>query len=72
MPDDGRIDPRDGGFPAISQPALRALRHAGVTRLEELREWREKDLGALHGMGPKGVRLLREALEAGGLGFRAP
>jgi hypothetical protein len=68
----GRIDRRDGGFPSIGQPALQALRHAGVTRLEELAEWREADLAALHGMGPKGVRLLAEALAAVGRGFRAP
>jgi predicted flap endonuclease-1-like 5' DNA nuclease len=72
MPDVPRIDPRDGGFPSIGQPALRALRHAGVTRLEELAGWREADLAALHGMGLKGVRLLAEALAAEGLAFRAP
>lgn len=71
MPDDGRIDPRDGGFPAIGQPALRALRNAGVSRLEELADWREADVATLHGMGPKGVRLLAEALAAEGRAFRS-
>lgn len=70
MPDDDRIDHRDGGFPRLGQPALRALRAAGVTRLEQLPEWRAQDLLALHGMGSTGIRMLREALAAEGLEFR--
>jgi predicted flap endonuclease-1-like 5' DNA nuclease len=70
MADDGRIDHRGGGFPNIGQPALHALRLAGVTRLGQLTAWRASDLLALHGMGPKGGRMLREALAAEGGAFR--
>jgi hypothetical protein len=55
--------------PGLSQPALRALAGAGYTRLEQLTKVREADLLKLHGMGPKGVRILREALSARGLSF---
>jgi hypothetical protein len=56
-------------FPKTSQPALRALIAAGYTRLEQLTNITEADLLKLHGMGPKAVRILREALEAKGWSF---
>lgn len=48
-------------LPPISAPAIRALASIGVTRRSQLAEYSEKDLLALHGFGPKGIRLLREA-----------
>jgi hypothetical protein len=60
----------NGGFPEkLSQPAQRALASAGFTRLEELTTVSEAELGKLHGMGPKAIRLLREALAARSLSF---
>ena len=57
-------------FPkGLSQPALRALHLAGYTQLEQLTQVRADDLLKLHGMGPKGIRILREALLARGLSF---
>ena len=58
--------------PGLSGPALRALRAAGVRSVHDLPRWTERELAALHGMGPKGVRVLREALAASGLRFRQP
>lgn len=59
-------------FPAgVSNPALRALAGAGYTRLEELAGASEVELLRLHGMGPKAIRVLREALAARGLSFAA-
>lgn len=49
-------------IPHTSNPASRALTAAGVTTLEELSEWRRADVGALHGMGPKALRMLDDAL----------
>ncbi|HEX6443558.1 MAG TPA: TetR family transcriptional regulator [Streptosporangiales bacterium] len=66
MPTDGRIAMPTG----LGKPALRALAGAGYTRLDQLAEVSEKDLGKLHGMGPKALRILREALAANGLSFR--
>lgn len=58
------------GFPPkLSAPALRALDTAGYTHLAQLTAVTEKELLQLHGMGPKGIRLLREALAARGLSF---
>ncbi|SFA76699.1 hypothetical protein SAMN05216266_101307 [Amycolatopsis marina] len=55
---------------AIGRPATRALTTAGYTRLEQLTEAREADLLALHGVGPKAIRILREELAAKDLAFR--
>jgi len=55
----------------MGAPALRALASVGVTRLEQLTAFTEKDIKKLHGMGPNGIKQLREALEQHGLSFAA-
>ncbi len=68
---DAHSNPQD--LPAgLSQPALRALSAAGYARLDQLMTVTEADLLKLHGMGPKGIRILRAALEARGLSFAEP
>jgi predicted flap endonuclease-1-like 5' DNA nuclease len=51
----------------IGRPATRALATEGIHRLEQLAARREKELLKLHGVGPKAIRILREALAARGL-----
>jgi hypothetical protein len=58
-------------FPKIGAPATRALENADVRSMGELENWSERDLLALHGMGPKAVRILREHLAAEGLSLKA-
>lgn len=53
----------------LSRPAQRALAGAGIPSLEELSRWTESDVGQLHGMGPKAMGQLREALASRGLSF---
>jgi hypothetical protein len=60
------------GLPAVGRPAANALGQAGITSLEKAAEHTEAELLALHGVGPKAVRILREAMAAKGLAFRAP
>ena len=55
----------------LSKPAQRALAAAGYTTLDQLAQVSERDLSRLHGVGPKSVRQLRDALAAEGLGFTA-
>ncbi|HEX5691745.1 MAG TPA: DNA-directed RNA polymerase subunit alpha C-terminal domain-containing protein [Roseiflexaceae bacterium] len=63
-------EPLPGGFPAgLSAPAQRALAGAGYTQIEQLAAVTEADILKLHGMGPKSMPLLREALAAKGLRF---
>ena len=58
-------------LPQIGAPATRALASIGVTRLSQLVEHREDELRALHGFGPRAVRILVEALAAAGLSLRS-
>lgn len=55
--------------PKIGKPAQRALTSAGFTRLEQLTKVTEKELLKLHGMGPKAIKILREALTEKGASF---
>lgn len=54
----------------ISQPAHRALQGAGIDTLEQLTQYREEELLALHGFGPKALTLLKETLAEYGLSFK--
>lgn len=55
-----------GDLPAaIGRPATRALAGAGITTLSDVARLTDADLLALHGVGPRAVRILREALAAG-------
>ncbi len=56
-------------FPKTSRPALSALNAAGYTHLEQLTQVSAAELLKLHGMGPKAIRILRDALAAKGLSF---
>ena len=56
------------GFPkSIAAPATRALIGAGYTDFRQLAGMPAAELKRLHGMGPKALRLLQEALEERGL-----
>jgi ERCC4-type nuclease len=53
----------------LGKPANRALEGAGYLRLEQVAKVSEKELMKLHGMGPKAIERLREALFEKGLSF---
>jgi hypothetical protein len=55
-------------FPkGVGAPATRALGAAGYTELKQLAGVPVAELKRLHGMGPKALRVLQEALEQQGL-----
>ena len=62
----------DHALPHVSGPANSALARAGITTLEQLAGWAERDVAALHGMGPKGIRILKAALADLDLAFADP
>ena len=50
-------------LPKLSAPARRALARAGYVRLDQLAGVQEADLAKLHGMGPRAIEAIRDALE---------
>lgn len=57
-------------LPKIGAPATRALASIGVTRLEQVTGHSESELLALHGFGPKALRIIKESLVAQGWSLR--
>jgi DNA-directed RNA polymerase alpha subunit len=51
----------------LSAPARRALERAGIVNVEQLAHRSEKEVLALHGLGPAALKPLRAALAAAGL-----
>ena len=61
----------DSGFLArLSAPARRALETNGITSLQQLSQFSEKDILKYHGMGPASLPKLKAALEEEGLSFK--
>ena len=57
-------------LPRIGAPATRALASVGITRLSQLTDHCAEELLRLHGMGPRAIKILRQALADQGLSFR--
>jgi hypothetical protein len=63
----GNVAEGDCGFPkSIGAPATRALANAGYSDVSELVGVPMTELKKLHGIGPKALRILQEALEEHG------
>jgi hypothetical protein len=60
----------DDALPKIGAPATRALASIGVPRLSQLDGHSEAELLALHGFGPRAIRILTDALAEGGFSLR--
>ena len=56
----------ENDLPPIGAPATRALASIGIERLDQVAERRDAELLALHGFGPRALRILKEALAARG------
>jgi hypothetical protein len=59
--------PDPGLLRSIGAPATRALTAAGYTELRQLEGVPAAELSKLHGVGPRALRLLQEALQAQGM-----
>jgi DNA-directed RNA polymerase alpha subunit len=62
--------PESGFLSVFSAPARRALENNGITTVEQLSTYTEKEILKFHGMGPASLPKLRSALEENGLSFR--
>ncbi len=58
-------------LPKIGAPATRALAGIGITQLDQLADRSEAELLGLHGLGPRALDILRDALAAEGLTLRS-
>ena len=56
-----------GDLPPIGRAANSALLAAGISSLAQVASCSRNELLAMHGVGPKAVRILEAALEAQGL-----
>ncbi len=54
---------------AIGKTAARELSRNGITTLRQVASRSKKQLLAIHGVGPKAIRILGEALAAKGLDY---
>ena len=55
----------------LGAPARRALENAGITSLQQLSAFSEKEILKLHGIGPSSIPPLRKALQAKKLSFNS-
>ena len=60
----------DSDVPRIGAPVIRALASIGVTRIDQLAEQSRTELLGLHGVGPRALRIIDEALAARRLSMR--
>ena len=54
----------------LGAPARRALEGKGITTLQQLSMFTEREILQLHGMGPASIPKLRNALKERGLSFK--
>lgn len=62
--------PENGFLSKLSAPARRALEHEGITTLQQLSTFSEKEILKLHGIGPASLPVLRASLHESGLSFK--
>ena len=67
MDEDEDDEPDCPRCPPVGAPATRALDHAGYTELRQLAGLPATELGALHGVGPRALRIIEQALDEHGL-----
>lgn len=62
-------EPAPSDLPKLAAPAQRALPGAGIASLSDLSRHTEAEVASLHGMRPKALDNLRQALGRAGLAF---
>ena len=62
--------PQSGFFTLLSAPARRALESKQIKTLQQLSRFSQKEILALHGIGPASIPVLKKALKEQGLSFK--
>lgn len=63
--------PDNGLLSLLGAPARRALEHNGITSLQQLSTYSEKEILLFHGKGPASLPKLRTVLMENGLTFKS-
>ncbi|WP_342431609.1 RNA polymerase alpha subunit C-terminal domain-containing protein [Neobacillus sp. FSL H8-0543] len=63
--------PENDFLTQLSAPARRALENNGITSVQQLSNYSEKEILTFHGMGPASLPKLRTALQKNGLTFKS-
>ncbi len=67
----GVVEPTGpSNLPNIGRPATVALAQIGVRNVEQLADYTEQEILALHGFGPKAIRILKPVMAEMGVSFR--
>ena len=61
----------ESDIPRISAPALRALNNNGIFTLHELSKRTKNEIAKFHGMGPKALLVLEDAMSKSGRKFKS-
>ncbi len=64
-----KINSSKSDLPKLAAPAQRALASVGCSNLKQVSKLTEAELKNLHGVGPKAIGMLRQALAAKGMSF---
>ncbi|GEO07825.1 RNA polymerase alpha subunit C-terminal domain-containing protein [Segetibacter aerophilus] len=62
--------PEESFLSLLVAPARRALENKGITTLQQLCKFTEKEILQLHGMGPSTIPKLKKVLSENGLDFK--
>jgi DNA-directed RNA polymerase alpha subunit len=53
----------------LVKPAQRAIQNEGITTIEQLSKYTEKEVFELHGIGRNAMNIIKQTLEENGLTF---
>ncbi|MDY7221508.1 RNA polymerase alpha subunit C-terminal domain-containing protein [Halalkalibacterium halodurans] len=62
--------PNMGFLSLLPNPARRALEHEGITTLQKLSSFTEREILQLHGIGPRSMPILKKEMDSQGLVFK--
>lgn len=53
----------------LAKPAQRAIQNEGITTIEQLSKYSEKEFSELHGIGANAMKIIKQTLNENGLTF---
>ncbi len=53
----------------LAKPAQRAIQNEGITTMEQLSKYSEKEFSQLHGIGKNAMNIVKQTMSENGLSF---